>query len=147
MWGAHLGCNIELEFFTKWHDFITEFDCHLSALFLNLLSENWIHKRIKDFSCVFENDWVAILNGCLEDVDNVVLFHVRLDSFEVIFALMFLFKPQISLHLRVDHQGPSFTIFKYDSILDANFVTWETLTSPLRDSDLVTKNFFQTNIC
>ena len=43
VWGAHFCRNIELKFFTEGHDFITEFDCHLSALFLNLFSENWIH--------------------------------------------------------------------------------------------------------
>lgn len=59
---------------------------------------------------------------------------------------MFLFQPQIGLHLRVNHKGPSFTVFKNNCIVNANLIGRKTLTGPFRDLDWIAENLFETDI-
>jgi hypothetical protein len=89
----HFCGYIEYEFITERDYLVTNFDSLFFTLYFDLFSKDWVHKRVEGFSCILKDDWIAVLNCILEDVNDVILWHVRLYRFEIISALMLLLEP------------------------------------------------------
>jgi len=106
----HLCCDEELEVFVVVDRLFTELHEELRALLLDLLGEDRLQHGIEGLSRVFIDHGVAVLDRDFETAGHDVTSHRGLQDGKIgvvlLLLLVLVLEPLVSLHLRVNHQGP-----------------------------------------
>ena len=152
----HLCGDVELEVIVIGDDLISELHQELITLLLNLLAKQWVEGWVEVLSSILKDDWNTVLDGVLKDSVHNLWIHGWLDRLEALLVtlttsilgklLEFVLKPNVSLHLWINHERPSIRVVEDDSVLNGELVLRKTLTGPLTDLDLVSKHFLKTDV-
>jgi len=133
-----LGGDIEAELLVVLNVRVSELQGPHASLLVDLLSEERVNEWIEGFGCVLEDDWEAHGDANLELSAHQLGLHGWLDCPKISF--LHCFDPNVSLHLRVEHQWPSVRIVHDDTVVHRELFIRQVVNLPLLDLGGNTQN-------
>lgn len=111
-----LSGHIESEVLAIFDRGVTQFEGPHISFFVNLFSKQGLNNWIKLLGSIFKYDGNTLWNTNLEHLVHLFSFHSWLDRSEIILSLHG-FDPNVSLHLRIEHERPPIGVIHDDTVI------------------------------